>query len=170
MRRPKHQIILKVLSPRIVMKAINSFDRVMALIVGTCWIAAAVMLGFALYTVNLSVSAKHAAEAALVAEPQLPKIAHKKVEPHDVQALVDRLQHRFPNLTITFQNTLNIGASDGLKFHDWLSVLAYVDTVSPQIHWVLQQFCVGKCGGDLMQASLMGEKISFEKAQPETKK
>ncbi len=166
----KTQIFLKALSPKVAMKVLESFDRVTALIVGACWAGTALMIGFTVYTVNLTFTAKRTADSALIAEPILPKIVHKKVEAHDVQALVDRFQHRYPNLSITFKGSLAITASDGSKFHDWLNVLSYLDAVSPQIRWNLDEFCVGKCGNDLMLAVMSGEKVSFEKPQPDEKK
>jgi hypothetical protein len=171
MKGVKGSIFLKSLSPKIAVKVIESFDRVTALVVGVCWAGAALMIGFALYTVNLTVTAKHAAETALVAEPVLPKAVHRKIEARDVQGLIDRLQHRYPDLIITFKNSLSISAADGSKFHDWLNVLSYMDEISPQNRWNMEEFCVGRCSGNvLMQATLTGEKITFEKPQLEEKK
>jgi hypothetical protein len=162
------KIVLKALSPKFMMRAIESFDRVTALIVGICWAAAAVMIGFTLYALSLSSHARQGAETAQIAEPVLPKIVRRKVDAHDVQNVVDRFQRRYPGLSITFKGTLNISASDGAKFREWLAALSYIDAVAPQIHWTMEEFCVGHCGSDLMAAVLAGEKVSFEKPQLET--
>jgi hypothetical protein len=104
----------------------------------------------------------------LAAEPSLPQIVRTGVDARYLQILVDRLQHRYPELSITVQSGEAIGvvATDGNKFHQWLTALSYIDTISPEYHWSIQQLCVGKCGGEIMRATLMGEKISFDAPKP----
>ncbi len=87
----------------------------------------------------------------------------------EAQKLVDRLQHLYPEISFSFRNNaLTITAADGGKFRQWLMALGYIDTISPQFHWAIQEFCVGNClGHDLMKAVLSGEKISFQKVKAE---
>jgi len=161
-------LLLKVISPKIASKALQAFDRATTVVVGTCWAAAILMMVFAAYTITLTVSAKRAADAALVAEPSLPKIVNKTIEPHYAQQMVERLQHRYPEITFSLQNNQNVvvTAIDGARFRQWLTALSYIDTISPEYHWSIQQFCVGHCtGSELMRATLTGEKISFEAPQ-----
>jgi hypothetical protein len=164
-------LYLKTLSPRIMSKAVQSFDRVTTIVVGACWAGAILMMVFAIYTVGLSVSAKRATEAALVSEPALPKILHQPIDGHYAQVLLERLQHRYPEITFAFGpgQTLLVTALDGSRFRQWLTALSYIDTISPEYHWSIQQLCVGKCGAELMHATLMGERISFVAPTVETK-
>jgi hypothetical protein len=165
------KILLKAISPKLMTKAVQAFDRSTTIVVGACWAAALLMIGFALYTLHLSVATKLAAESALVAEPNLPQIVHKQIEPREAQVLVDRLQHLYPDISFAFRNNLlAVVATDGSKFRQWLMALGYIDTISPQFHWGIQEFCVGNCGShDLMKVVLSGEKISFEKPQLDSK-
>ncbi|HEU0117820.1 MAG TPA: hypothetical protein VFR09_04230 [Alphaproteobacteria bacterium] len=162
------QIIMKSLSPKLISKALASFDRAMTVVVGTCWGAALLMMAFAVYTMSLSVSARHAADDAAAAEPNLPQIVHKPIEQRGEQIMVERLQHGFPGITFTLQaQALTVTAVEASKFREWLTALSYIDTISPEYHWTIQQFCVGKChNNEMMHAVLTGEKISFEAPQP----
>jgi hypothetical protein len=159
--------LLKAMAPKVMTKALQTFDRSTTVVVGTCWAAAILMIGFTLYTLHLSVATKRAAESVLVAEPNLPRIVHKQIEPREAQVLVDRLQRLYPDISFAFRNNLlAVVATDGSKFRQWLMALGYIDTISPQFHWGIQEFCVGNCvGHELMKVVLSGEKISFEKPE-----
>jgi hypothetical protein len=163
--------LFRALSPKMVSKALQTFDRATTIVVGTCWGAALLMIVFALYTVSLSASTKRATEEALVAEPILPKIVRGPIEAHDAQQLTERLKHRYPEITFSLgaDQSLTISSNDGNKFHEWLAVLSYIDTISPQYRWMVKDLCVGKCvASGLMRATLTGEKVSFE-APPDDK-
>lgn len=162
------RLLLKSLSPKMITKAIQAFDRAMAIVVGVCWGAAVLMMVFAIYTLTLSVSARHVSDAALVAEPNLPKIVRKSLAPRETQLMVERLQHRYPEINFTLQGdqSVVVSAIDGSRFRQWLTALSYVDTIAPEFHWSLHEFCVGKCNGnEIMRAVLVGENISFEAPQ-----
>jgi hypothetical protein len=163
------RLLFKVVSPKLVAKAMQAFDRSTTFVVGTCWAVAVLMIGFTLYTLHLSVTTKRDAETALVAEPNLPKIVRDQISVREAQRLVDRLQHLYPDIIFSFRgNSLTVTASDGSKFRSWLMSLGYIDTISPQFHWAIQEFCVGNClSHELMKVVLSGEKISFQKAQTE---
>jgi hypothetical protein len=163
------QLLIKSFSPRIASKALQTFDRATTIVVGACWGAAVLMMVFAIYTTTLSVSAKRAEDAALVAEPSLPKIVRQGIDARAAQIMVERLQRRYPDVTFNLANNQNITvtALEGSKFRQWLTALSYIDTISPEYHWSISSFCVGKCqGNDLMRAVLTGERISFEAPQP----
>ena len=72
MRALSFRFVLRVLSPQVVARAIETFDRMTAMVLGAVWAAAALMIGFALYASNLASTARHAAEMAQVTEPALP--------------------------------------------------------------------------------------------------
>jgi hypothetical protein len=164
------KLMLKALAPQMMSKAIEAFDRATMVIIGACWAAAVLMMGFALYAVSLSVNAKHAAEAALAAEPALPRIAHQGMDARELQTVTGRLQRRFPDLGISSRDRLVVAATEGSKFHEWLTALSYLDTLSPQYRWTIEELCVGKCAGrDLMHAEVVGEKTTFEMPQSVTK-
>jgi hypothetical protein len=163
------QFVMKSLSPKIASKALQTFDRATTVVVGACWGAAVLMMAFAIYTTMLSVSAKRASETALVTEPSLPKVVHKTIDGRAAQTMVERLQRRYPDVTFSLATNQNITitAVDGSKFRQWLTALSYIDTISPEYHWSISAFCVGKCpGNELMRAVLTGERISFEAPQP----
>jgi len=163
-------ILLKVLSPGLAAKVMQAFDRATIVVVATCWAAAAVMMAVTIWTVMATASARKATDTALAQEPLLPKIVRSPIESRPAQILADRMQHRYPNITIASLNNhnLKISATDGTRFRDWLMALGYVDTISPEYHWTIQEFCVGKCKGDLMSATLAAEKITF--TTPDDKK
>lgn len=159
------QVFLKALSPTIASKAMNTFDRATTVVVGACWAGAVLIMAFAVYTMTLSVSAKREAEAALVGEPSLPKIERKGMEARKAQIMIERLQKSYPEVNFSLQNNqiLNVTAIDGSRFKQWLTALSYIDTISPEYHWAIQEFCVGKCrGGELMRATLRGENVYFK--------
>jgi hypothetical protein len=159
------QPLIKSLSPKFVTKAVQTFDRATTIVVGACWIAAVLMMAFALYAVTFSASTRRAAETAAAAEPVLPKIVKKPMDAHDAKPLLDRLQHRYPGITFSLgrDQELLVAATDGAKFREWLTVIGYIDTISPKYRWTMKEFCVGKCGSStIMHAVLSGEKVSFE--------
>ena len=162
------KLFIKILSPKVAAKAVQSFDRATTVVVGACWGAAILMMAFAVYTTMISVSTKRQAENAEIAEPILPKIVRKGIEPRVAQGLVDRLKRLYPDLTFALANNqvLTVTAIDGSKFRQWLTALSYIDAISPQYHWTMTQFCVGKCtGNEIMRANLTGEQIALEAPQ-----
>ena len=163
------RLIMRAISPKLATKAIQTFDKATILVVSVCWAAALVMTSFAIYTIIASSSARRAAESAQVMEPILPKINRAAIEPRAAQQLLDRLKHRYPEVTFSTTNDqqLKVSSADGSKFREWLTAVTYVDIMSPDFHWTVQDFCVGKCKGDIMSATLKAEKISF--AAPEIK-
>lgn len=165
-------LLLKVISPRIMNKAMQAFDRSTTIVVSVCWAAALLMTAFSIYTLTLAVSAKKEADNAVTAEPILPKIKSKNIENRKMQTIVERLQRRYPDINISLQTNqaLNVSALDGAKFRDWLSALSYIDVISPQYRWQILDFCVGKCrSGELMHAILKGEQVTFESSKSEGK-
>jgi hypothetical protein len=140
------KLLVKVLSPKIAAKAVQSFDRATTIVVAACWGAAILMMAFAIYTTLTAVSAKRQAENAEIAEPSLPKVVRKNIEPRAAQGLVERLKRLYPDITFNLANNqaLTVTAIDGSKFRQWLTALSYIDTISPEYHWTLTQFCVGK--------------------------
>ena len=162
---------LKLFSPKVMAKAVQTFDRATMVVVSTCWGAAGVMVAAAIYTLILSISARHAADNALIAEPNLPKIIHKPMDLRAGQKVYDHMQHRFSdiNFTVHGQDIL-VSSTDGTKFRQWLTALSYMDTISPEFHWSITNLCVGKCPNtELMHAAVTGERISFENPQNDAK-
>lgn len=162
------QSYIKVFSPRVVEKAIQTFDRATTVVVGACWGGAVLMMGFAIYTTMATVSAKRDMAKALAVEPSLPKMTQGKVDERSAEMLVDRLHRLYPEITITLGNgqVVTVSTGDGSKFRQWLTALSYIDTVAPDYHWTLSSFCVGKCpGNELMKAVVTGERIMFEAPQ-----
>jgi hypothetical protein len=170
---PNHKVLLKVFSPAMLARAARSFDRHALMIIGASWAATIVVMFFALYTINLSVEAKKEAEAAIATEPSLPIINHLPVGGRDLQVMIDRLQRRYPEVSITWQNnTLSIAGVNGGVYHQWLMAIGQVDTLYPQFHWKIKGLCVGKvCGGQhIMTVDLVGDRIAFEMPQDAGKK
>jgi hypothetical protein len=155
---------LKLLSPQMVIKAMQTFDRATTVVVSMCWGAAAFVMAAAIYTLMLSVSARHEADNALIAEPSLPKVIHQPMDIRGAQKVFDRMQRRFPDITFSVRGKdLLVASTDGTKFHQWLTALSYVDTISPEFHWSINEFCVGRCANmEIMHAAMTGDHISFE--------
>jgi len=163
------KLIFRAMKPKIAAKALQTFDRATAVVVGVSWAAAILMMVFAIYVSSLAMSAKHASENAQATEPNLPKIIHGKINQREIQMMVEGMQHRFPDIKFNMQGSegLIVSTNDGNQFRQWLTALSYIDTIKPQYHWSMQQFCVGKCANnELMRAILVGETISFEMPTP----
>ncbi|MGE4351417.1 MAG: hypothetical protein AB7E52_04420 [Bdellovibrionales bacterium] len=152
-------------APRIVNRAIQTFDKGTIVIVSSCWGGAILIMLFALYTINLSVTAKREALEAAAAEPSLPKMIMRPPSSSELKPIVDRLIKRFPDIGFSLGNdrTVTITAQQGAQFRTWLTVLSYIDTVSPQYRWQIKEFCVGGvCGSAVpMKAVLIAKKITF---------
>lgn len=155
----------RAFAPRLINKAINAFDKATIVIVSSVWGGAILIMLFALYTINMSVTAKRQVIEAAATEPSLPQLVSRPPELTELKPIVDRMQKRFPDITFTLGNdkTLAISAQQGAKFRTWLTVLSYIDTISPQYRWQIKEFCVGgKCSGSVpMKAVLVAQKISF---------
>jgi hypothetical protein len=161
--RPSARLALNVLSPRIVVKATALLDRSTVVVVSTCWVAALVTLIFAVLSVHNAIVAKKEAATAIVAEPILPVAKTVAIDARDSQAIVERLQHQFPDLKIEVDSTqaITLRSDDGTKFHQWITALSYIDTLTPQFRWTVRDFCVGHCTSNLMKAVVTGQKVSF---------
>ncbi len=155
----------KLLSPSLVGKALKTFDGATTVIVSVSWSGAVVLMLFALYTLNLSVTAKKQAVEAAAMEPSLPRIVTRPPEASEMKPIVERLQKRFPEIgfSLAADQSLTVTAVDGARFRTWLTVLSYIDTISPQYRWQLKDFCVGvQCAATTpMKAILTAQKITF---------
>jgi hypothetical protein len=162
------RLVLKVVSPRIIAKALSTLDRSTAVVVSICWCAAFIVLIFAVYTVHATVAAKKLAADAALAEPVLPLSSTSAISPHESQMLLDRLQHQFPDIKIEQEGPRTvIRTSDGAKFHQWITAITYIDAMEPQYRWTVSEFCVGHCGQDLMKAVVTGQRVTFSLPQKE---
>lgn len=155
----------RILTPRVVQKALQTFDRSMLAVVAGAWGVSILLLLFALFTVGSSVKEKGVLVTAMASEPVVPVTVKKVPELKDLNILTDRLQKRFPDINFQLANdkSLTVMCVDGNKFRLWLTVLSYIDTMSPQIRWSIRELCVGnKCSGNApMKATLSAEKITF---------
>lgn len=154
--------ISKAFSPRVFNRAIQAFDKATIVIVASSWGGALLIMIFALYTLSLSATAKRETLEAAAMEPTLPKIVTRSPNKQDMEPLVQRLEKRFPDISFRLgtDRTLTISARTGNRFRTWLTVLSYVDTISPWFRWRIKDFCVGgSCSsGTPMIAVLKAEK------------
>ena len=160
---------LKFFSPRLVAKAVTTLDKSTSVVVGSCWLAALVILVLAVFSVHSAVSAKKEVGEALVAEPVLPKVSTTDINAHEEQSILDRLQHQFPDIKFEMGSagSIVIKSEDGAKFHQWITALSYIDAMAPEFRWTLRDFCVGICPGqDIMKAVVVGQKSVFSLPQP----
>jgi hypothetical protein len=158
-------VVLKFFAPKLMAKVVQSFDRTTTLIVSVCWGIVAFLAIAAIYTLMLSASARHAADDAMAAEPVLPKMVHNIMDIRNVQKVYERMQKRFPEIEFSVRGSnLMVASKDGARFRQWLMAMGYMDTISPEYHWSIQELCVGQCGSanQLMQAILAGDHITFE--------
>ncbi len=155
----------KIFNPALIGKVLYTFDKATMVVVSATWGAILLLILFALYTVNLSVEAKRQMLESAAMEPDLPRILTRRPEASEIRPLLERLQKRFPEIGFSLANdlTLTVTASDGAYFRTWLTVLSYIDTISPQYRWQIKEFCVGtQCRGSVpMQAFLTAQKITF---------
>lgn len=149
----------------VISKAVQSFDKATMVIVSACWGGAIVVMLFALYTISLSVTAKKQALEAAAMEPSLPRMVTRPPEAGEIKPIVERMQKRFPDINFLLGSdlALTVTAIEGAKFRTWLTVLSYIDTVSPQYRWQIKEFCVGGiCPNSTpMKAVLTAQKITF---------
>lgn len=161
----------KILNPVLIGRLMRTFDQATTVIVSVSWGGALLILLFALYTVNLSVTAKRQVYEAAAKEPSLPSIVSRKPEGAEMAPILERLQKRFPDIGFSLANdqALTVSASDGARFRTWLTVLSYIDTISPQFRWQMKEFCVGvQCKATTpMRAILMPQKITFSMPKKE---
>lgn len=164
---PYGHILVKVLSPRLIVKAMATIDKATATVVLSCWCAALLVFGFTVAAVHQAVSAKREAVDAAVAEPVLPVETTSVLNARDGEMILERLQHQFPDIKIEVDNSqaITIKATEGAKFHQWVSAISYIDTMEPQFRWSLFEFCVGHCGSDIMKAVITGKKVVFSLPQ-----
>jgi hypothetical protein len=167
------KFLVRIFSPRVISKVLASLDKSTAIVISACWLAALVMLILAVFAVHGAVSSKREAAAAIAVEPALPVVASTPMSLHEIQVVIERLQHQFPDIKIDTRPgekpMLTIKSDEGIKFHQWVNALSYIDTMSPQYRWTLREFCVGDtCGNGrgLMSASVSGEKVVFSMPQP----
>ncbi len=162
----------KAFAPRYISKAIDTFDKASMVIVSVCWGGAIFIMIFAMYTVHLAVEAKRDTVEAKAMQPSLPIMRKKSPKITEMEPIVERLQRRFPNITFDLRRdlSLNISTSDGSMFRNWLTILSYVDTISPEYRWEIREFCVGmRCPSAVpMRAILIAKKITFK--APKAKK
>jgi len=163
---PDAKFLMRVFSPSRISRALNSLDKSAGLIVGVCWLAALVMLVLAIYAVHGAVSSKREAATAMSTEPVLPTISNTPATPREIQLIIERLQRQFPDIKIETRQgqgqILAVTSSDGSKFHQWITALSYIDTMSPQYSWTLREFCAGACAGNqIMSAVVSGQRITL---------
>lgn len=158
-------VISKAFSPRVFNNAIQSFDKATMVIVSACWTGAVLIMIFALYTLSLSATAKKDTLEAAAQEPTLPKIVTRKPSDKEIQPLIRRLKKRFPEIMFRMgrDKSITVSARTVDNFRTWLTVLSYIDTISPWFRWRIKDMCVGvNCAaGNPMTAILKAEKISF---------
>ncbi|MDD3030097.1 MAG: hypothetical protein PHS57_07450 [Alphaproteobacteria bacterium] len=157
--------LIRVFSPRVVYMAIKSFDRSTAVIIGLAWAVACLMLFFASLSIRGVVDSKREALLALAQEPVLPKITTAPIRLNNIEPILSRLKRQFPEINIDQREGkfLTLRSNDGALFHQWISALSYIDSMTPEIRWDLREFCVGACGGGggLMSATLVGREVSI---------
>jgi len=155
----------KAFTPTMIKRAVTSFDKATIVIVSGCWGGALLVMLFALYTINLSVTAKRQAIEAAATEPSLPRMVTRAPEASEMKPIVERMQKRFPEIKFALggEQSLTVTALEGSHFRTWLTVLSYIDTISPQYRWQIKELCVGgSCAGATpMKAILLAQKISF---------
>lgn len=169
MKNLSSSLLIKIVTPRLIAKALMTLDKSTAIVVGVCWGVALVTLVAALLAVHASVDAKKQADAAIVAAPVLPQEVKSKINVKEGRDIVARLQHQFPDIKFDLDGTpaVIIKSDDGAQFHEWVNALAYLDTLSPEYQWRLRSLCVGKClGADLMKAEVTGERVVFNLPPP----
>lgn len=162
------KLLLKVLSPNVLDKAMQSFDRATLVVVSGAWIAATVMMGVATYTVTAANKIHRDTQNATALEPPVPKVDYKTVDPREVDAIVKRLKERYAGLTVSNQREqgIRISSNDGSKFREWLAALNYINAIAPSYRWRMIEMCVGKCNKDIMSADIQAQKISFKAPDP----
>lgn len=157
------RFLLKSLTPKLMAKALQTFDRATMIVVGSCWAAAVLMMIFAVYTLRLSSIAHRDAATALAVEPSIPVINRNPIEKNAAQVILDRLKHRYPDLSFAMANgqSIRITSVDGSKFRQWLMALSYIEVIAPDYQWLLTEYCVGKCKNNLMNATIQADRVTF---------
>lgn len=170
MKQYSPALIIKSFSPSVMTRVIATFDKATIAIVATCW-AATLFMGFlALYAVNQSVAAREAADRALAVEPALPAMTQRPMEGREAQGILTRFGRRYPDLIVNYKDNFIISATDGGKYHEWITSLDYLETLAPKYNWQIVELCIGvKCGQSVMTAVLKGERVEFKMPQLDIK-
>ncbi len=155
--------IVRFLSPRVVARALNALDRSTAIVISASWTAAMVMVILAVFAVRGAVYSQREAADASAIEPDLPIVTNTPISQQEMQSIVERLERQFPDIRFDARQkqTLVVKTDDGLKFHQWITALSYIDTMAPQFRWTMREFCTGICGSGqgIMSAVLTGQKV-----------
>ena len=164
--------IRQTLNPKVSFQALRTFDKAITIIVSVSWTAALLVVLLAIYATHGALTFKRDQEKLLATEPALPQVTRNAPSKKELEALTDRLKKSFSgfNIELDRDQRLFIRNNDPALFRQWLVLISYVDTISQDLRWNLQEFCVGQqCpGNSIMSAMLGAEKIGF--AEPETGK
>ncbi len=159
------RVFLRFFSTRLFVRFFQTQDKALSVVLGICWATALAILTLSTYAVHNAATTRKEAATALVSQPHLPVINTKPLEERDVQIAADRLSRQFANLkfdVLRDQKLIRITSNDGTHFNDWVSAVAYLDTMAPDMHWQLTSLCVGSCSDStLMSATIAGEKKTY---------
>lgn len=160
----------QALNPKLAARALRAFDKSITIVVSASWTAALLVVLLAIYATHGALTVKRDEEKLQAIEPALPQVTRNAPGKKELEPLVDKLRKRFPdfNIELDRDQRLYIRNNDPALFRQWLVLVSYVDTMSQDLRWNLQEFCVGQqCpGNSLMTAMLAAEKISFAAPEP----
>lgn len=153
-------------SPEQLGRALKTLDRVAVAMMLTSWLAAAVLMGFALYAANSAGKARQAAEVAAAVEPIVPVLQRATLPKVELEKYAVQLRDRFAKIGFNAlpDNGLEVASTEGQDYLEWLAALSYLDTLAPQVRWAVRDLCVGpECGaGAVMRAVVAGERVTFK--------
>ncbi len=148
----------KVFSPRIMARALTSFDRASAFLVVVGWVVAFMMLILA------DIAVHRIASVSVDKESPGVKVVASAMSPDEIKPVYDRLEKRFPDLKMRLDDgqKIEIASDSGAGFQQWIAAIQAVETEAPQFSWSFDSFCVGQCGDrGLMSAAIVGQKKEF---------
>lgn len=159
-------LLTMLASPELMGRAFRTLDRVAVAMMLTSWLAAVVLMGFALYAANSAGKARQAAEVAAAVEPIVPVLQRVTLPKPELEKYAALLRGRFAKIGFNAlpDNGLEVASTEGQDYLEWLAALSYLDTLAPQVRWSVRDLCVGpECGaGAIMRAIVTGERVTFK--------
>lgn len=163
----KHRSLLTMLTaPEALARAFKALDRTAVIMMLISWLGAVALMGLALYTANSAGKARQAADVAAAVEPIVPVVQRATLPKAELEKYAALLRQRFAKISFNAlpDNGLEVASTEGQDYLEWLAALSYLDTLAPQVRWVVRDMCVGpECGaGAVMRAIVTGERVTFK--------
>lgn len=152
------------LQTKIALQAVRTFDRASGIVVLIVWGAAIILMGLAYLSVQQTLHARQQIAQAQADQPSLPQFHEQPVDGQLLDTMTQKLIKRYGGkLTVTGSGgEIRMSGATADAYQSFLSAIAYLDTVTPDVSWKIKDFCVGsECKEGMMSVHLSGGKVGI---------